>query len=475
MGNALLRLYHRLPAPTRSWASSLRGHHLRAWRYGRETEAWVAEALEREQWSPERWQTWQQARLAYLLHRAATTVPYYREQWSARRRRGDRTSWEELANWPVLEKVSLRDNPTAFVADGCDPRRMFHEHTSGTTGMALNLWWSRETVRSWYALFEARWRRWHGVSRHDRWAILGGQLVVPATQRRPPFWVWNSPMRQLYLSSYHLAPDLIPYYLDALRRYRIRYLLGYTSSLHALAQEALRRGIADLQMAVVLTNAEPVFDYQRDAISRAFQCPVRETYGMSEIVAAAGECQAGRLHLWPEVGWLELLAGDREVSRGSVGELVCTGLLNADMPLIRYRVGDCGVLPDVETSCACGRTLPVLAAVEGRHDDLLYTADGRRIGRLDPVFKANLPVSEAQIVQEALDRVRVRYVRAPGFTEASAVAIIERLRERMGPIEVVLEAVDAIPRGANGKFRAVICRIPPEARPEAAREPVHEL
>ena len=27
------------------------------------------------------------------------------------------------------------------------------EHPSGTTGKALDLWWSRATVRAWYALF----------------------------------------------------------------------------------------------------------------------------------------------------------------------------------------------------------------------------------------------------------------------------------------------------------------------------------
>ena len=108
-----------------------------------------------------------------------------------------------------LEKEPLRENPLAFVADDCSERRMFREHTSGTTGKALVLLWSHATVRAWYGLFEARFRRWYGVSRHDRWAILGGQLVSPAGRHRPPFWVWNAALNQLYMSSYHLAPDFI--------------------------------------------------------------------------------------------------------------------------------------------------------------------------------------------------------------------------------------------------------------------------
>ena len=238
--SSLLRgLYHRLPpGPARSAAATLRGIYLQYWRYGRETKRLVEEALARETWSSARWQRWQEERLGELLHRAATKVPYYRAQWSDRRRRGDHASWSYLENWPLLPKEAVRRHPRAFVADDCRPFAMFHEHTSGTTGTPLDLWWSRTTVRAWYALAEARWRHWYGLTRHDRWAILGGQQVVPPTQDRPPFWVWNGAMRQLYMSTYHLAPHLVPYYLDALRTYRVRYVYGYTSALHALAHAA---------------------------------------------------------------------------------------------------------------------------------------------------------------------------------------------------------------------------------------------
>ncbi len=463
MSSTLLRLYQSLPAPLRSLAASAHGQRLRAWRYGPETESLAAEAIEREQWEPQRWQQWQEERLARILHIAATRVPYYRQAWEARRRKGDRASWEVLENWPILEKEALRANPLAFVADGCDPRRMLHEHTSGTTGKPLDLWSTRDTTRRWYALMEARWRGWYGVSRHDRWAILGGQLVVPVKQRRPPFWVWNRAMNQLYLSTYHLAPELVAHHLEALRRYRVRYLWGYTSALFALAQEALRLEWQAPPLAVVIANAEPVFDYQREAITRAFQCPLQETYGTCEQVVAASECPFGTLHLWPEVGYLEVLDGDRPVADGTPGDLICTSLLNAEMPLIRYRLGDRVVRPAQPAPCACGRRLPELQSVDGRTDDLLYTADGVPMGTalLSVVFQAQLPVREVQLVQEALDQIRVRYVPAPGFDRNTGLALVERLQERLGKMEVILDAVESLPRDANGKFRSVVCRVPP--------------
>ncbi|MGO8762186.1 MAG: phenylacetate--CoA ligase family protein [Desulfobaccales bacterium] len=455
----LLLLYHRLPYPLKVLAASFQGYGLRRRRYGAETERLVEEAITREKWSATQWQAWLGERLAMVLSRAATQVPYYREQWAQRRRQGDLASWEYLENWPILEKEPLRANPRAFVAEDCNTQRMIPYHTSGTSGKPLTLWRSPATERAYYALFEARNRRWHGVTFHDRWAILGGKLVTPVWQRRPPFWVWNAGLNQLYMSSYHLAPDLIPFYLDALVRHRVKYIWGYTSSLYALALEILALKRQDIKLTVAIANAEPVFDYQRQSIGAAFQCPLRENYGMTELVAGAMECLHGTLHLWPEVGVIEVLEGENPLPPGNTGDMVGTSLINQDMPLIRYRVGDRGALSDGQTSCPCGRTLPVLALVEGRIDDVLFTTDGRRIGRLDPVFKGDLPIREAQIIQESLRRIRVHYVPMPQFTARHARSLIEQLQARLGPVEIILHEVTEVPREPSGKFRAVVCKI----------------
>lgn len=464
MTPTLLKLYHGLPTPLRSLAASVRGYYLRSWRYGSETERLAEEAISRENWSQDQWRVWREERLAYVLHRAATRVPYYREQWALRRRNGDTTSWEYLENWPILEKDTIRENARAFVADDCDVRKMFHERTSGSTGKPLNLWASLQTVRTISAWSEARIRYWNGVSRHNRCAMIAGQLVIPVTQRKPPFWVWNQGLNQLYMSSYHLAPDLMGAYLDALSQYRVTYLYGYASSLYALAQAALESGRKDVHMAVAFTSAEPLYEHQREAISKAFNCPVRETYGMAEVAAMASECAAGRLHLWPEVGYVEVVQDDQPVLPGVTADLVCTGLLNDDMPLIRYRIGDRGCLTDRSEACQCGRTLPVMESLDGRISDVLYTKDRRRVSRFGAVFNGDLAIREAQIIQETLDRVRVKFVPTPAFAIHHEGVIRERVKERMGNIEVVMEPVREIPRGASGKFRAVVCELPDNCR-----------
>jgi phenylacetate-CoA ligase len=432
MKGRLSRLYHGLSARARSAAATVRGWYLKRRRYGAETQQLIEEALARDAWTTAQWTKWREERIAYILHRAATRVPFYQEQWGARRRRGDRASWEVLANWPILEKDAVRANPRAFLADDCQTRGMVHEQTSGSTGKPLDIWRSKATDATLLAISAARTMCWDGIPLDARSARLGTQLITPVRQRKPPFWVWNAATRQLSLSPFHVAPDFVPQYLDALTRYKIVYLQAAPSPAHALAQEVVRLGRTDLQMAAVYTSTEPLRADQRATIATAFQCSVRETYGMAEGVAAASECSAGRLHQWPEFGHVEV---------HDHGELVATGLLNPDMPLIRYRVGDRAEPPAAsQPPCTCGRALPEMSRVEGRTSEIRAASDGRPVFWLDRVFD-DLPVQQAQIVQEHLDVLRVRLTPAAGFTAATERTIVGRIKERIGDVRVIVDRI----------------------------------
>ena len=463
---ALSWLYDHSPYPARVAMASARGFVLRSHRFDRQTELIADEAIERERWPVASVRQWQEEKVQDLLDVAVTSVPAYR---SIRDRPAGATL--RLGEFPLLTKQQLRAAPTTFLRDDL-PKRLIHEHTSGTTGTPMSLWLSRSDYRYWYALSEARWRRWYGVTRHDRWAIIGGQQVVPSRASAPPYWVWNAAMHQLYLSSYHVADRTASAYVSALDSHRVNFLLGYPSSIHALAIACNKHGIRPRPLKTVIANAEPVLDHQRSAIRDVFGCEIRETYGMAEYVAAASECEHGRLHLWPEAGLVEVvdMHADHPVAVGETGRLVCTGLVNTTMPLVRYLVGDAGSLRADTDTCPCGRTLPALTSVEGRCDDLVHTIDGRVIGRLDPVFKGDLPIAAAQIIQEALDEFRVLVVPDDGYGPKARDSITSRLRARVGDVQVWVEEVDALPTGPNGKVKAVVShidlssRVPPSTR-----------
>lgn len=450
----LLPVYHNLPYSLRVLAASLKGCQLRWWRYGPQTEDLIASALERDYWSQKRWSEWQKERIRYILNKAATEVPYYRDQWQRRRNQGDKASWELLENWPVLHKEDLRKDPKRFLCISSRGKRLYLEHTSGSTGTPLSLWQGKKTLRQAYAINEARVKRWHGVSFDDRWGILGGQLVTNPHAKTPPFWVWNQAFNQLYLSSYHISLANAEAYYEAIKNHRLRYILAYPSALASLTQMIQEKNLPPYQLKLAISNAEPLFDYQKEIISQVFNCEVINTYGVSELTVGGSECASGNIHLWPEFGYVEIMDMDQDkvLPVGDMGRIITTGLINEDMPLIRYEVGDIGSLSDKQ--CDCGRTLPILDKIEGRMDDVLISIDGRRVGRMDPIFKADIPIKEAQIIQEKNDQVRLRFVPVDGYDHDDV--LIRLIQERLGLMQVILEKVDRIPRGANGKFKAVI-------------------
>ncbi len=453
----LVELYRRLPAPARDLAAGAQGLRLRAWRYGPGADALVDAVLERDRWSEDRWRTWLAERRQEVLAHAAATVPHHRD-WFATHPDGDPT---DLADWPVLTKAGARAHLSGLVAEDA-PRRRYHDRTSGTSGSPLSVWTSRADLRAFFALHEARTRRWHGVSRHDRWAILGGQLVVPPGRDRPPYWVHNQGLHQLYLSTHNLTPATVADYVGALERFAPTHLVVYPSAAAFLARLVLDAGLRASGPKVVIANAEAVSEGQRALIEEVFACPVRETYGMAEMAAGASECEAGTMHLWPDCGLVEVVGDDDvPVPDGEAGRLVLTGLANDTTAFVRYANGDRGRAPVWGARCACGRSLPVLPPVEGRVQDLIATPDGGRQFWFNPVFYG-LPVVEAQLVQERIDLVRVRVVPGDGYDEATDRAIAERLRDRLPGVEVQVERTPSIERGPTGKFRPVVSLVTPD-------------
>jgi len=457
----LMTIYNVLPYPLKVISASVAGFQRQFTRYNKLTEHLVEDAISRENWTVDQWKNWQETHLTKMLRYAGTKVPYYRNYWNLRRRNGNHASMEYLENWPVLRKEELRSNGDAFIAEGIERKKLVLDHTSGTTGVPLRLWMSRDAVISWYALFEARWRKWYGLSRYERWGMLGGQLVTPFKRQKPPFWVWNAGMRQLYLSTFHISPLFVSAYLDAIRKYKLVYLLGYASSLYDVARFALEKKLPVPRLKAVLSNAEPLYDYQRAIIAQAFNCPVIDTYGQAENVCAASECSAGNMHLWPEAGVTEILAlsNDQSAAPEEVGRLICTGLLNEAMPLIRYEVGDCAYFAGTSSTCNCGRTLPIIGGIEGRTEDMIVTRDGRRIEGPDTVFKADWPIKEAQIIQESFDLIRVCIIPAPDFDIVTESALISGLQDRVGDMEIRVEKVTDIPRTKAGKRKVIVSKV----------------
>lgn len=430
-------------------------------RFSAEYDQLVEQIVSREGWTAEQFRVHQSRQLREVVELATTRVPHYREMFA---KTGvvwrDIRTPEDLPRLPILDKAAVRAEPLRFLDETLDRRKLALMHTSGTTGTPLDIYRSSGQQATAFAYLDARLHRQAGLRRRgNRSVSIGGSLVTAPGRTKPPFWVLNRRWQQLYMSSYHLSEANLPAYVQGLREFGPDYIEGYPSSVYAVARHIVDHGLAPVPMRAAFTTAETLFDYQRQAIAQAFGCRTYNQYGCGEMCLFAAECEAGSMHLSPEVGIVEIVddAG-QPLPAGQVGQVVCTGLVNRVQPFFRYRLGDLASLS--ATPCTCGKGMPVLERIEGRIDAVLVTRDGRRVGRLDPVFKGARGIAEAQIVQDDYDAFRIRIVPSSQYTDADGKAVVASLMERVGQANVRVEIVRQIERTAAGKFLAVVSNLP---------------
>jgi phenylacetate-CoA ligase len=463
MANAFFqKLYSQSPVFVQTLAFNAYALRIHKERYGEKYDRVRRELGETQYYSRERMEEYQNRRLVQLVQHAYQTVPYYRDLFD---RHGltskDIQSKDDIHKIPVLTRDAVRSNRNRLISDKYRPQDLVHGHTSGTTGSPLDFFWDINTCVYTNGV-DWRQKNWAGINYGDRIAVLLGRTIVPIDSKRPPFWRMNYLHNQLWLSSFHLREESLHYYVEKLKSYRPAAIEGYPSTVYILARYLLSRNLT-LPVKAVLTSSETLYPVQRAAMEAAFGCKVFDFYGLAERVVFATECDqhTGR-HLNFEYGLVEIVDDkNRQLPAGRSGFVVSTSLQNFGMPFIRYRTSD--VTSIKFRTCTCGREMPLMEEVTTKAEDIVVTPDGRMISPsvLTHPFKPLDTIEKSQILQEDIDRLVIRIVRRPGYTDSDTEKLLHAFRERIGPdVRVDVEFVDDIPRTSSGKFRWVISTVP---------------
>ncbi len=447
-------LYQRLPVWAQHGAVSAFGVYWYWQRFGTGYRQALSDYLSRDRWQHEQWQQWQQTALRQMLSAAADHVPFYRDTWTDAQKQAARAG--RLTELPLLEKDPIRARPYDFLRQDLGLRNPLTFYTSGSTGTPIASLWTATELRASMAVREARSAGWAGVSFTVPRATFSGRMVEPDPLSQGPFYRFNYVERQAYFSAFHLRADTAHCYIAALRKHRVQWLTGYAVSYYLLAKFMLEKGLTAPGLKAVITTSEKVTPDMRQVMEAAYGCPVFEEYSTVENVLFASACEAGRLHVSPDIGVVEILRPDGSpCDAGEVGEVVATSLMHYSQPFVRFRLGDLAAW-DGEP-CPCGRAMPVIKEVVGRIEDVVTGPDGRQLVRFHGIFVNQPHVREGQIIQEALTRIRVKIVPTPEFNESDVADIVARVQQRLSAaVEVIVEPVNDIPRTKAGKFKAVI-------------------
>jgi phenylacetate-CoA ligase len=462
MKKILESIYFRLPLFMQNYAITAFGYHWYDRRFGGIFTEELKKCKQREFNTFEEWNAYQETKLRELLVHSYQTVPYYKnlfENLSIIESDLRNFTLDKLSTLPMLEKDTFRKlGVTELISSKREPKGEFYS-SSGSTGTPTETLFSLKMHQKYFAIYESRINNWAGINYTLPRGVIGGRRIIKKGIYKGPFYRYNAIEKQVYFSAYHISANTVENYLEGMRKHNIEYMAGYAMSNYILARFIEKMGLEAPKLKAVKTSSEKLTQEMRDTFERVYGCKTYDSYNGVEACNLISECEHGKLHIVPDVGIVEVL--DKKGNPclpGDIGEVVSTGLLNFDQPLIRYRMGDFVKLSNNQ-SCNCGRNMFVVDEIIGRFEDVVIGSDGREMVRFHGIFINIKPIVASQVIQHTLKNFEIKLVVSEPLTDDDFKLIKTRMESQLGEINLNINLVNSIPRGSNGKFKAVVSHL----------------
>lgn len=412
----------------------------------------------------------QRNRLEAILRHASLNVPYYQEllrDLGIVSGEGE-VDLERFEALPVLGKRHLREHWSALQSEVGDRHQWYLHRTGGSTGEPARILQDRshrDTAVALTLVFD----EWTGYRFGEpRVALWGSRRDVLRGSRSLGGRLSSFLRNESWLNAFKMGPREMDRFVDRINAVQPDLIYAYPGSLYELSLFCRRHKRSVHSPRSVMVSASKLDDEMRKTIEGVFDCGVFDRYGAREVGPVACECEAhGGLHVCPLTNYVEILKPDgSRAKRGEEGELALTTLVNRAMPLIRFRIGDTGAW--AEEPCPCGLSWPLLERIGGRVTSNFVSANGSIVhGDFFRQLLYNLDwVQKFQIVQEEIDRIRIRVVARSGSGAPNTDQSQDMDEVRLGigramgaSCDVDFEFLSSIEPTPEGKHRPVVSRV----------------
>jgi len=417
----------------------------------------VKELQETQYCSVQELQDYQKEKLKEVLSTSKETVPYFGEVIKD-------SNPDNINSIPILTKEIIRKNTKRMFNPELPRRNLIKYSSSGTTGEPIVLFLERSTVGYYHA---AQWRgfSWYGVELGARglkiWGVpinLKSKIIENLKDRIT---------KRLRISAFDMEKLKVKKIWDKILKFKPEYMYGYTSALYlfsCLLEENNLEG-KELGLKLIVSTAEVLYEFQREKLKKFFECPVADEYGACEGGIIAFECPRGSMHITSENVYIEVV-DENNVPKGpsEEGKIIVTSLRNFGFPIIRYELGDVGVLS--ERVCSCGINLPLLEKINGRTSDFVLTTSGKKIhseffSYLNrELITRGYVLKEFKIVQKKKNELIVYLLKDENMNKKVKHFISSMIKKYIDPsMTVKFEHVEKIDLEKSGKKRYFVNEI----------------
>ena len=369
--------------------------------------------------------------------------------------------WEDI---PVMQKANLQHPLKKRISNGYRESNVYINKTSGSSGHPFIFAKDRYCHALTWAEILDRFG-WYDLNFHNSYQarFYGIPLDFIGYQKER----FKDRLSSRYrFPIFDLSDGKMEQFLSVFRRKKFDYINGYTSSIVLFAKFIQQKNLVLTQVCPTLkycvVTSEMLYDSDKQLMQDAFGVPVVNEYGASELDLIAFTNSENQFVVNSETLYVEILdENDRPVPNGTSGRIVITALYNKAHPMIRYDIGDTGILSPTSTL-----KKPVLQELIGRTNDIAQLPSGKTVPGLTfyyvtkSVIEDNGNVKEFVIVQTALDRFSITYTSERELTSEEISAMENALYTYLEKgLDLTFERVAILDRSNRGKLKQFISEL----------------
>lgn len=364
-------------------------------------------------------------------------------------------NWEDI---PVMQKKDIQVPLQDRISKGFSIKKCYVSKTSGSSGTPLifakdkychALTWAEIIDRfGWFSIdFNSSYQaRFYGIPLG--FMIYQKERLKDRLSHRFRFPIFD------------LSEKKLEEFLQVFRKKKFYFINGHTSSIVLFAKFLQKKNLILTEVCPTLTycvvTSEMLYDIDKKLLQEVLNVPIINEYGASEIDLIAFTNQKDEFIVNSETLFVEILdENNQPVPHGKVGKIVVTSLYNKAQPLIRYEVGDLGILSQKSTL-----KTPILKQLVGRSNDIAYLPSGKTVPGhtlyyvTKSVIEDDGNVKEFIVEQLALETFKIVYVSEHELNENNVDAIHKAMSQYLeGDLNIQLERVEVLDRSNRGKLK----------------------
>lgn len=374
---------------------------------------------------------------------------------------------DTFSNWadlPIMKKIDFQQSLKARLSEGYSEKNVFINKTSGSSGDPFVFAKDKFCHALIWANIQRRWN-WYGIDfNHSLQARFYGM---------PLDFIANAKLRVKDFLSNRYRFNIFDFsdagmekMLAVFRRKKFDYINGYTSNIVLLAKylKAENLFLNDIcpTLKVCIVTSEMLFEDDKKLLEERLRIPIVNEYGSAELDIMAFESPDGIWKANAETLFIEIVdESGKALPYGQEGRIIVTSLYNKAHPMIRYEVGDIGILDEKSTA-----KNPILKKLSGRTNDVAVLPSGKIAPGMTfysitkKLFGDEGNVKEFVVIQTKKDTFEIQYTSASELDAEETKRITSVFATYLEPgLQLDFIRKEKLKRGKSGKLKQFVSLI----------------